>query len=74
MFTYYFTIADMAQDEDGTSCEAYCKIDFPVCADSEKVIAYMSEKTGIAKDRWRSITPQEYFENADDEEDGGAEE
>lgn len=74
MFAYYFTIADTAQDEDGDPCEAYCKVDFPVWVDCETVIAYMTETTGIAKDRWRSITPQEYFENADDEDDGGAEE
>lgn len=49
MYAYYFTIADMAQDEDGTSCEAYCKIDFPVCANSEKVIAYMVETIGMRK-------------------------
>ena len=69
MYVYYFAIADMAQMDDGTLCEAYCKVNFPFPADNEKVIAFISEKTGIAKERFRPVTVQEYYENTDEEDE-----
>lgn len=73
-YIYYFAIADMSVSDDGTLDDAYCEIKFPFPADCEEVRRFVSEKTGLAKERIRPITAQEYFENTDDEDEEDEEE
>ena len=60
---YYFAVYEMAEDEDGSLCDAYMKIDFPIETTPDVVMEYAASVMPSLKGKMRPVSREEYDGN-----------
>lgn len=66
---YFFAISEMAKDENGELCDAYMKVDFPVDASVDDVMAYAVYCMPALDGKLRPVSREEYEGNMEEAEE-----
>ena len=65
---YYFAVAEMTEEEDGTLSDAYSEVDFPCDVKDQIVMDFLVMQMPSLAGKLRPITREEYMEHMEEEE------
>lgn len=64
---YYFAVAEMTEEEDGTLSDAYSEVDFPYDVKDQIVMDFLVRQMPSLDGKLRPITREEYLEHTEEE-------
>ena len=66
---YYFAVAEMTEEEDGTLSDAYSEVDFPYDVKDQIVIDFLVRQMPSLAGKLRPLTREEYLEHTEEEDE-----
>lgn len=64
---YYFSIAEMGEEEDGTICDVHFEVDTPYDVEDQLLMDFLVQQMPLLEGKLRPITREEYIEHTEED-------